>query len=121
MYLVVLAILGQPAVISLILLALILGLPAVLIVMTSRKVVYVCWMLVYLFSLPIWNFVLPVYAYWHFDDFTWGETRKVQGESKGQQHGDKDGVFDSSKIVMKKWCEFERDRRHRLSYTRPPL
>ena len=28
-------------------------------------------------ALPIWNFVLPVYAYWHFDDFSWGETRKT--------------------------------------------
>ncbi|CAO3584151.1 unnamed protein product [Absidia cylindrospora] len=126
-FLVVMAILGQPAVIPLILLALILGLPAVLIVMTSRKVIYVCWMFVYLLSLPIWNFVLPVYAYWHFDDFSWGETRKVQGEIKGQHHAEKDGDFDSSKIVMKKWCEFERDRRlqyhqqQRLSYSRPSL
>ena len=69
-YLIILAILGQPAVLSLILLALILGLPAVLIVMTSRKLVYVGWMFIYLLSLPIWNFVLPTYAYWHFDDFT---------------------------------------------------
>ncbi|KAI8084634.1 chitin synthase [Halteromyces radiatus] len=118
MYLVVLAIMGQPAVVSLILLALILGLPAVLIVMTSRKLVYVGWMLIYLFSLPIWNFVMPTYAYWHFDDFTWGETRKVQGESKQGQHGEKEGIFDSSKITMKKWCEHERDRRllHQQQY-----
>lgn len=108
-YLIILAILGQPAVLSLILLALILGLPAVLIVMTSRKLVYVGWMFIYLLSLPIWNFVLPTYAYWHFDDFTWGETRKVQGEAK-DSHGEKEGEFDSSKITMKKWTEFERDR-----------
>ncbi|CAO3597630.1 unnamed protein product [Absidia cylindrospora] len=126
LYLIIMALLGNPSVISLILLALILGLPAVLIVMTSRKLVYVGWMTIYLLSLPLWNFVLPTYAYWHFDDFTWGETRKVQGEGKGQQHGDKDGIFDSSKIVMKKWCEFERDRRllqqqqqHRLDYSKP--
>ncbi|KAI9477875.1 MAG: chitin synthase [Benjaminiella poitrasii] len=112
MYLIVLAILGQPAVLSLILLALILGLPAVLIVMTSRKWVYVGWMMIYLVSLPIWNFVLPTYAYWHFDDFSWGETRKVEGDdAKG--HGDKEGEFDSSQITMKKWCEFERDRKWR--------
>lgn len=112
MYLIILACIGQPAVLSLILLALILGLPAVLIVMTSRKLVYVGWMLIYLFSLPIWNFVLPSYAYWHFDDFTWGETRKVEGEGK-DNHGDKEGEFDSSQIVMKKWTEFERDRKIR--------
>ncbi|CAO0790831.1 unnamed protein product [Mucor circinelloides] len=110
MYLIILACIGQPAVLSLILLALILGLPAVLIVMTSRKLVYVGWMFIYLFSLPIWNFVLPTYAYWHFDDFTWGETRKVEGEGK-DNHGDKEGEFDSSQITMKKWTEFERERK----------
>ncbi|KAI8460902.1 chitin synthase [Phakopsora pachyrhizi] len=69
--------------IPLILLAAILGLPAVLILVTSRKISYVFWMLVYLIALPVWNFVLPLYAFWHFDDFSWGETRKVEGEAKG--------------------------------------
>lgn len=56
LYLVILACIGQPAVIPLILLAIILGLPAVLIVMTSRKLVYVGWMLV---SLATWACVCP--------------------------------------------------------------
>ncbi|KAL0137609.1 glycosyltransferase family 2 protein [Mucor lusitanicus] len=113
LYLIVMAILGQPAIIPLILLALILGLPAVLIVMTSRKIVYVGWMLVYLISLPIWNFVLPTYAYWHFDDFSWGDTRKVEGAKSDKKggHADKDGEFDSSVITMKKWSEYEKERR----------
>lgn len=115
LYLIILAILGHPAVVSLILLALILGLPAVLIVMTSRKIVYVGWMIIYLFSLPIWNFVLPTYAYWHFDDFSWGETRKVSGSGKDTNHGDKEGEFDSSKIVMRKWSEYERARKYRAA------
>ncbi|GAA5811691.1 hypothetical protein MFLAVUS_005132 [Mucor flavus] len=112
-YLIVMAILGKPAIIPLILLALILGLPAVLIVMTSRKIVYVGWMLVYLISLPIWNFVLPTYAYWHFDDFSWGDTRKVEGATSDKKggHADKSGEFDSSVITMKKWSEYERERR----------
>jgi chitin synthase len=61
--------------IPLMMLVAVLGLPAVLIVITTRKVVYVFWMLIYLLALPIWNFVLPLYAFWHFDDFSWGETR----------------------------------------------
>ncbi|WVN90382.1 uncharacterized protein L203_105618 [Cryptococcus depauperatus CBS 7841] len=102
---------GKPRpVISLILLAFILGLPGVLIVITSRKVAYVGWMLVYLISLPIWNFVLPAYSYWHMDDFSWGETRKVVGEAKDDVHGGKEGTFDSSHIVMRKWAEFEKER-----------
>jgi chitin synthase len=63
--------------IPLVLLVGVLGLPAILIMITTRKVVYVMWMLIYLLSLPIWNFVLPVYAFWNFDDFSWGETRYV--------------------------------------------
>lgn len=118
LYLIILAIIGRPAVIPLILLALILGLPAVLIVMTSRKIVYVGWMLVYLISLPIWNFVLPVYAYWHFDDFSWGDTRRVEGNEKDRGHGDKEGVFDSSQVVMKKWSDYEKERRVKLAVER---
>lgn len=103
--------------IPLILLAIILGLPGLLIVVTSRKVAYVGWMFVYLLSLPIWNFVLPTYAFWHFDDFSWGQTRKISGD-KGGNHGDKEGEFDSTHIVMKRWAEFERDRRWRLNHSR---
>ncbi|KAI8082245.1 chitin synthase [Thamnidium elegans] len=116
-YLIIIAIMGKPAVLPLILLALILGLPAVLIVMTSRKVVYIGWMLIYLISLPIWNFVLPTYAYWHFDDFSWGDTRKVEGATKDAGHGDGSGEFDSSVITMKKWSEYEIERRTTLAQT----
>ncbi|KAF9236857.1 glycosyltransferase family 2 protein [Melanogaster broomeanus] len=73
---------------------------------------YVGWMLVYLLALPIWNGLLPAYAFWHFDDFSWGQTRQVSGD-KGGNHGDKEGEFDSSHIVMKRWAEFERERRWR--------
>ncbi|KAJ2766479.1 hypothetical protein IWQ56_003709, partial [Coemansia nantahalensis] len=73
------------------LLAVILGLPAVLIGLTSRKLVYIGWMLIYLLALPVWNLVLPTYAYWHFDDFSWGQTRMVQGEGKDDGHGGKSG------------------------------
>jgi chitin synthase len=60
-----------------------------------------------------------VWAYWHFDDFTWGETRRVAGAEKDTHHGDKFGEFDSSKIVMKRWAEFERERRIRKSLQQP--
>jgi len=45
------------------------------------------------------------------DDFSWGQTRKIEGEAKGAVHGDKDGEFDSSSITMKRWSEWERERR----------
>ena len=45
-----------------------LGLPAVLICITSREWEYKTWMMYYLASLPIWNFVLPLYSFLHLDD-----------------------------------------------------
>ncbi|KAK6505355.1 Chitin synthase, class 3 [Arthrobotrys musiformis] len=117
-YLIVISIVSRPVpVIPLILLGLILGLPAILIVLTAHKWVYVLWMLCYLCSLPIWNFVLPVYAFWKFDDFSWGETRKVSGD-KGGAHDEEDGEFDSDKIVMKRWRDFEKDKALRVATAR---
>jgi chitin synthase len=94
----------------LILLVFVLTMPAILILITTRKVIYVAWMIVYLLALPVWNFVLPLYAYWHFDDFSWGETRKVAGEAKGEAHGNADGTFDASKVPLKRWDEYEKAR-----------
>jgi chitin synthase len=118
--------------IPLILLAAILGLPAILILATSRKVSYVFWMLIYLVALPVWNFVLPLYAFWHcqfsfsfyltrdivltfllgwylVDDFSWGETRKVQGEAKSQGHDEgSKTTFDANTIPHRRWEDWER-------------
>ncbi|KAJ7056919.1 glycosyltransferase family 2 protein, partial [Mycena amicta] len=102
--------------VPLVLLAFVLGIPLILIVITSRKIAYIGWMLIYLLSLPIWNGILPAYAFWHFDDFSWGQTRKVAGGAKDHT-GDKEGEFDSSHIVMKRWAEFERERRWRSGTT----
>lgn len=112
-YVIVFAIVSKPTpILSLVLLAIIFGLPAAMIVITVSSWKYVVYFFIYLIALPIWNFVLPTYAYWKFDDFSWGETRTIAGGDKGG-HDDGDGVFDSSHITMKRWREFERDRRNK--------
>ena len=111
-------------VIPLILLALILGLPAILIVVTAHRWSYIAWMFVYLLSLPVWNFVLPTYAFWKFDDFSWGDTRKTAGEKTKKAGLEYEGEFDSSKITMKRWHDFEAGKRAQLlenTATNPPL
>ena len=110
---------SPPQIIPLVLLGLILGLPAVLIVVTAHSWSYVLWMLIYLLSLPVWNFILPTYAFWKFDDFSWGDTRKTAGEKTRKAGIEYEGEFDSSKITMKRWAEFERDRRARSQYWAP--
>lgn len=98
-------------VIPLVLLGLILGLPGFLIVLTAHRWSYVAWMGIYLLSLPVWNFILPTYAYWKFDDFSWGDTRKTAGAQEKGGHGEAEGEFDSSQITMKRWADFEQERR----------
>jgi len=100
--------------IPLMLLCSVIGLPAVLILLATRKVVYVAWMLIYLIALPVWNFALPVYSFWHFDDFSWGETRKVEGEAKGEAHGDGEGEFNPNVIPLRRWEDWERSRLRKL-------
>lgn len=38
-------------------------------------------MLIYILAMPVFAFYLPLYSFWHFDDFSWGNTRLVVGEN----------------------------------------
>ncbi|KAL0145798.1 chitin synthase [Mucor lusitanicus] len=120
-YLIIISFFVTPIpIIPLMLLAAILGLPAVLIALTTRKMVYIGWMGVYLLSLPIWNFILPAYAYWHFDDFSWGQTRMVEGATteKSEDHGRREGEFDSTGIIMRKFEEWAKQERKLMAEER---
>ncbi|KAI1333389.1 glycosyltransferase family 2 protein [Xylariaceae sp. FL0255] len=113
LYVIIESIVGPVQTIPLVLLALILGLPGLLIIVTAHSWSYILWLFIYLGALPIWNFVLPVYAFWKFDDFSWGDTRKTAGEKTKKAGLEYKGEFDSSKITMRRWAEFERERRLR--------
>ena len=84
-----------------------MGLPGLLIVFLSRDFLYAGYMIIYLLALPIWNIILPLYAFWHFDDFSWGQTRMVQGETKCDIHGQKEGFFEMDSVIFKKWIDWE--------------
>ena len=94
---------------SLAFMAAIMGLQAVLVLLTTRKLIYITWMLYYIVAIPIWNLVLPLYAFWHFDDFSWGQTRKTEGggnDKSGHASLGK-GSFDPSSVQMKFFHEFK--------------
>lgn len=95
----------KPEIIPLVMLVGILGLPAILILLVTFELSYILWLLIYIVSLPLWNFVLPTYAFWHFDDFTWGETRKIEG--KDEAHGEDEGEFDISRVVLRHLRKYE--------------
>ena len=89
-----------------ILLGAIYGLQAIIFIV-RRKWEMIGWMLIYIVATPIFSCALPLYSFWHMDDFSWGNTRMVTGE-KGQQILLSDeGVFDPDSIPKKKWEEYQ--------------
>ncbi|KAI9325444.1 chitin synthase-domain-containing protein [Zopfochytrium polystomum] len=99
----------------------VLFMPAFLVVLVSRKMSLIMWMLLYLVALPIWQFVLPLYAFWNFDDFSWGATRQVAGAGKDTGHGESGGAddrFDPASVPFRKWEEYEVEWRQRVNTQR---
>ncbi|KAJ2774286.1 hypothetical protein GGI18_004596, partial [Coemansia linderi] len=95
--------------ISLYLLAAIYGMQALIFIL-KRQWQHIGWMIVYLLAIPFFTFLLPVYSFWHFDDFSWGNTRMVVGDS-GRKHvfvvdNEK---FDTSTIPVRKWSDYEQE------------
>jgi chitin synthase len=72
-----------------------------------RKWEMIGWMIIYIIATPVFAFGLPLYAFWHMDDFSWGNTRVVTGE-KGQKIVVSDeGKFDPASIPKKRWEEYQ--------------
>jgi chitin synthase len=89
-----------------ILLGAIYGLQGIIFVL-RRKWEMIGWMIIYILAMPVFSLGLPLYAFWHMDDFSWGNTRVVTGE-KGQKVVISDeGKFDPSSIPKKKWEEYQ--------------
>lgn len=83
------------------------GLQALLFIIKGRWE-FIMWMIVSLFAMPVFSFYIPIYSYWHFDDFSWGNTRIVVGE-KGKKMAvtADEGTFDPKSIPTMKWSEYE--------------
>ncbi|KAI9314523.1 chitin synthase-domain-containing protein [Dichotomocladium elegans] len=79
-----------------------------LIFLAHRKWDHIVWMLVSICAIPVFSFLIPIYAYWHFDDFSWGNTRVVLGDKghKKKAVGD-EGKFDPTQIPVMTWEQYE--------------
>ncbi|KAF1912818.1 chitin synthase-domain-containing protein [Ampelomyces quisqualis] len=89
-----------------ILLGAIYGLQMIIFII-RRKWEMIGWMIIYILATPIFAFGLPLYSFWHMDDFSWGNTRVVTGE-KGQKIVVSDeGKFDPTSIPKKRWEEYQ--------------
>ncbi|KAK9469498.1 chitin synthase-domain-containing protein [Lipomyces arxii] len=65
------------------------------------------WMIVYMLAIPVFSFGVPVYSFWHMDDFSWGNTRVVFGEKGRRVLISDEGKFDPTSIPRKRWEDFQ--------------
>jgi chitin synthase len=97
---------GQFPLTSIIMLAAVYGLQAVIFII-KRQWQHIGWMVIYIIAFPIYSFVLPIYSFWKQDDFSWGNTRVVLAEK-----GDKQTVavddegFDPRSIPLQRWDDY---------------
>ncbi|KAJ2803024.1 hypothetical protein H4R20_003057, partial [Coemansia guatemalensis] len=94
--------------ISLILIGCIYGVQAIIFIL-RREWQHIGWMLIYLLAYPLWSCILPIYSFWHMDDFSWGNTRVVVGDGKRKLIVNDDKPFDPASIPLRRWKEYEMD------------
>ncbi|KAJ2373926.1 hypothetical protein IW150_003371 [Coemansia sp. RSA 2607] len=92
--------------ISLILIGAIYGVQAVIFIL-RREWQQIGWMFIYLCAYPLWSCILPIYSFWHMDDFSWGNTRVVVGDGKRKLIVSDDKPFDPASIPQRRWVEYE--------------
>ncbi|KAI8088683.1 chitin synthase-domain-containing protein [Halteromyces radiatus] len=100
---------NQVPMISIITLGGVYGLQAIIFIL-RRKWEHIGWMIVYILAIPLFSFFMPIYSFWHFDDFSWGNTRVVVGEGGQKKAMPADeGRFDPRSIPLKKWKDHENE------------
>ncbi|KAK6067389.1 Chitin synthase 6 [Seiridium cupressi] len=97
---------GQFPMISIIMLAAVYGLQAIIFIL-KRQWQHIGWMIIYILAFPIYSFVLPIYSFWKQDDFSWGNTRIVIGEKGSKQVVAVGGeTFDPRSIPLQRWDDY---------------
>ena len=58
-------------------------------------------------AVPAFGLYIPIYSFWHFDDFSWGNTRLAVGEEASAKHVKKEkDIFNPASIPLLKWSQF---------------
>ena len=97
---------GQFPLISLVMIAAVYGLQAVIFII-KRQWQHVGWMIIYILAYPVYSFVLPIYSFWKQDDFSWGNTRIVIGEKGAKKViSVKEDAFDPRSIPLQRWDDY---------------
>lgn len=97
---------GQFPLISIILLAAVYGLQALIFIL-KRQWQHIGWMIIYIIAFPVYSLILPVYSFWNQDNFSWGNTRIVVGETGKKQYlaVDDDG-FNPRTVPLQRWDDY---------------
>ena len=97
---------GQFPLISIVMIAAVYGLQAVIFII-KRQWQHVGWMIIYILAFPIYSFVLPIFSFWHQDDFAWGTTRIVLEEKGNKQIvALEDEGFDPRSVPLQRWDDY---------------
>ncbi|KAI8644464.1 glycosyltransferase family 2 protein [Parasitella parasitica] len=83
------------------------GLQILLFIM-NRRWEYIAWFFLSILALPVFSFYIPIYSYWHFDDFSWGNTRVVVGDKGKQITVSDEGEFEPKSIPLMSWSQYEK-------------
>lgn len=90
--------------ISLIMICSVYGLQTI-IFMLKKQWQHVGWMIIYVLAMPIFGFFIPLYSFWHFDDFSWGRTRRLKNHDNERIDNDElNGAKEP--LVLKTWEEY---------------
>ncbi|TPX07664.1 uncharacterized protein E0L32_010662 [Thyridium curvatum] len=95
-------------IISIAMLAGVYGLQALIFIL-KRQWQHIGWMIIYILAFPVYSFILPIYSFWNQDNFSWGNTRIVIGETGKKQVvavDDGDGGFDPRSIPLQRWDDY---------------
>ncbi|OMJ30214.1 Chitin synthase 8 [Smittium culicis] len=90
----------------------------VLLFIIKKQWQHIGWMIVYFFAIPVFSFFIPVYSFWHFDDFSWGNTRVVVGDGQKKKFVEEEQDFDPTIIPTRKWAEYEEEAMNEIKNIR---
>lgn len=92
-------------IISLILIIASYALQAIIFIL-KREYQHIGWLIISILALPVFSFALPLYSYWNFDDFSWGNTRKIDGVAESEKKAEEE-QFDPKTIPEISWDDYE--------------
>ncbi|KAF8972826.1 hypothetical protein BGZ46_010035 [Entomortierella lignicola] len=107
---------AQPLpIIAICILAAVYGLQALIFILKGAWQ-HIGWMIIYIIAMPFFSVFIPLYSFWHFDDFSWGNTRQVVGADgkKTVMVAEAQTRFDPNSIPLKSVEAFEAERMMQL-------